>query len=238
MELILSGYGRMGKEIEKIALSKGHTIYAKIDSSKDWNRLQLNNNLKVVVDFSLPDVVVKNIMKSFELKLPVVCGTTGWDQDRDRIKKYCTENKNTLFTASNFSIGMNLFFSVNKELAGLMDKFEAYDVELEEIHHIHKLDKPSGTAISIAQDIISKISRKKSWKLAGQNAEDELKIKVQRIGEVPGTHKIVYRSDFDVISLKHKALSRIGFAQGAVLAAEWIQDKKGYFEMDDLLGLR
>ncbi|MCD4695099.1 MAG: 4-hydroxy-tetrahydrodipicolinate reductase [Bacteroidales bacterium] len=238
MNIILSGYGRMGKEIESIAVQRGHTILSKIDSSKDWENLKVVEKHPVVIDFSMPEVAIQNILNCFNRNLPMVCGTTGWDSKKERIKELCNKKEQTLFAASNFSIGMNLFFSVNKRLARLMDNFENYGVNLEETHHIHKLDKPSGTAIKIAEDILEAINRKKEWTLEPAKSESNLSIKAIRRGEVPGEHIVRYISEADKIEIKHEAINRKGFAIGAVMAAEWVVDKKGYFEMDDMLGIK
>jgi len=238
MNIILSGYGRMGKEIESIAVQRGHTILSKIDSSKDWENLKVVEKHPVVIDFSMPEVAIQNILNCFNRNLSMVCGTTGWDSEKERIKELCNKKEQTLFAASNFSIGMNLFFSVNKRLARLMDNFENYGVNLEETHHIHKLDKPSGTAIKIAEDILEAINRKKEWTLEPAKSESNLSIKAIRRGEVPGEHIVRYISEADKIEIKHEAINRKGFAIGAVMAAEWVVDKKGYFEMDDMLGIK
>lgn len=238
MNISISGYGKMGKEIEKVALTKGHTIAAIIDSVNDWNKFEPEiRKSNVVIDFSQPDVVIKNIHKCFAMKIPVVIGTTGWEVEKQVIKEYCLSNKLSLFTASNFSIGVNILYEINKALAQLLNNHPDYNIELEEIHHIHKKDQPSGTAIELANQIINLVERKKQWTLDESNNNDNLIINSIRDGEIPGTHIIKYTSDIDELEIKHTAKSREGFARGAVSAAEWLIGRSGYFEMKDLLGL-
>jgi 4-hydroxy-tetrahydrodipicolinate reductase len=236
MKIALLGYGKMGKEIEKTALERKHEIVLKIDidNVQDLNTGKLKN-IDVAIDFSLPDCAFPNIMKCFEAGTPIVCGTTGWLEKFNEVVNYCKQNKKTLFYASNYSIGVNIFFRVNKYLAEMMNRFPGYEVEMQEIHHIHKLDAPSGTAITLAQGIIEKIDRKGKWELNNQGSPESLKINAIREGEVPGTHIIEYDSAVDIIEIKHSAKSRKGFALGAVLAAEFIIGKTGYFNMDNLM---
>ena len=228
----------MGKEIEKAALDRGHSITLIIDIHNQ-NELTPENLQKadVAIDFSTPASAVENILTCFNAGIPIVCGTTGWNKEIDRITSICLENNQSLFYSSNFSIGVNIVFAVNEYLATLMKKFNQYDVGIEETHHTQKLDAPSGTAISIAEQIISKIDRKKKWTLEDHRNSDEILIHAVREGDVKGIHEIVYDSDVDYITLKHFAKSRIGFALGAVLAAEFVREKKGVFTMSDLLGL-
>lgn len=235
MNIALFGYGKMGKEIEAIALKRNHTVVLKID--KD-NRSAITaadlGAADVAIEFSTPDTVLENIYTCLDAQLPVVVGTTGWNTELEKIKKQVIEKNGGLFYASNFSLGVNLFFKINTYLAELMNKYEDYDVSMEEIHHIHKLDKPSGTAISIADQIIGKIERKKKWSIEDKSS-DALFIKDIREGEVPGTHIVKYHSPVDDIEIMHKAHNRKGFALGAVIAAEFLQKKKGIFTMQDII---
>ncbi len=235
MNIALLGYGKMGKEIEAIALQRGHTIVLKV-AETNANTFT-NDDLKkadVAIEFSTPHSVISNIKKCFNTQVPVVVGTTGWYDSFTEIEKEYSQTNGTLFHSTNFSLGVNLFFKLNSYLADLMHKYSAYDVEMEEIHHIHKLDKPSGTAITLAQQILEKIHTKKQWSITEQNKET-LFIKDVREGEVPGTHIIKYKSEVDDIEIMHKAHNRKGFALGAVIAAEYIKDKKGIFTMKDLI---
>ncbi|MCF8298775.1 MAG: 4-hydroxy-tetrahydrodipicolinate reductase [Saprospiraceae bacterium] len=238
MKISLLGYGRMGKEIEKIALQHNHEIVAKIDSEKDWeNYFSEFKKSDVAIEFSIPATVVGNINKCFDNNIPIVVGTTAWHEHFEEIKSKCqTENK-TMFFASNFSIGVNIFFEINKKLSTLMSNRKDYSVEIEEIHHTQKLDAPSGTAITLANDIIKNLEQKTKWVKENAVQNDELPIKSKRIGEIPGTHIITYDSPTDTIEIKHTAKSRKGFALGAMLAAEFIKGKSGFFEMKDLLGI-
>lgn len=235
MNIALLGYGKMGKEIEAIALQRHHAIVLKVDAD-NANSFSLHDLKKadVAIEFSTPHTVIQNIKTCFQAQIPIVVGTTGWYDTFADIEKECLAQKATLFYATNFSLGVNLFFKLNRYLAELMNKYEDYDVELEEIHHIHKLDKPSGTAISIAHQIIEKIDRKTQWSLSEKH-HGNLWIKDVREGEVPGTHIVKYTSEIDDIEIMHKAHNRRGFALGAVMAAEFIFNKKGIFTMDDLI---
>jgi len=235
MKLALIGYGKMGKEIEKIAEKRGHEIVLVID--QDNADLVSANDLKkadVAIEFTTPVTVLDNIQKCFDADLPIVVGTTGWYDHFEKIKKNCVSNKKSLFYASNFSLGVNLFFKVNKYLAELMNKYPEYDVCMEEIHHIHKLDKPGGTAITLAEQVISNIDRKNKWSIDDKNA-DTLFIDDKREGEVPGTHIIKYKSAIDDIEIMHKAHNRQGFALGSVVAAEFLKGKKGIYTMSDII---
>lgn len=235
MNIALLGYGKMGKEIEAIALQRGHSIVLKVDetnaSTFTAEELKAAN---VAIEFSTPHTVIGNIKKCFESQVPIVVGTTGWYDEFEMIQELCLQEESALFHATNFSLGVNLFFKVNTYLAELMNKYDSYDVEMEEIHHIHKLDKPSGTAISLANQVLEKIDRKKNWSITEHNPET-LFIKDVREGEVPGTHIIKYKSPVDDIEIMHKAHNRKGFALGAVIAAEHINGKKGIFTMNDLI---
>ena len=226
----------MGREIEKIALERNHKISAVVDAKVDWkSHLEKIKNSDVIIDFSQPDVVVDNIKRSFELGVPVVVGTTGWDDELENLKIQCLESECTLFVASNFSIGVNLFFEINKKLALLMNGHPEYIAGISETHHVHKKDAPSGTAIRLAEQVIDNIQALNNWTDKPDPKSDQLVVHSERIGEVPGTHIISYKSEMDEIEIKHTAKSRQGFAFGAVLAAEWVKSKKGFFEMKDML---
>lgn len=238
MNIALIGYGKMGKEIEQIAISRGHKIVLTVDAHNA--KTFTNDELKkadVAIEFSTPDAALSNIYKCFEAGVPVVVGTTGWLNKLEEVKKACTDKKQTLFYTSNYSIGVNLFFKLNQQLAKLMNSHKEYDVKMEEIHHIHKLDAPSGTAISLANQVIENIDTKDKWVNNVTNNINELSIISKRLDEVPGTHTVTYGSDIDEISITHIAYNRKGFAMGAVVAAEWVKDKKGIFGMDDLMKL-
>jgi 4-hydroxy-tetrahydrodipicolinate reductase len=238
LKIALIGYGKMGKMIEQVALQKGHTIACIIDldsTEADWKKLA---KADVAIEFTQPNVAVQNIYKCFEYNVPVAVGTTGWYKQIDDVVAVCVDKKQTLFTATNFSIGVNLFFHLSKQLAKTMEYLPEYDITIEETHHTQKLDAPSGTAITAAEGIIENISRKNNWVLNEKQLieENEIPITSYRINDVPGTHVVSYKSDIDDIEIKHTAHSRAGFAQGAVIAAEWVASKKGYFTMSDILG--
>lgn len=236
MKIALIGYGKMGKEIENIALKRNHKISFKIDNEKNWKLSKEKlKNTDVAIDFSTPQSVISNIKKCFNANIPVVVGTTGWYEYLEEIKRLCNKTKQTLFFSSNFSIGMNIFFELNKKLASVMSNYNDYDVTIEEIHHIQKLDAPSGTAIILANEIIRNINTKEKWVNNKAQSENELEISSIRENKVTGTHKVKYDSDVDSIEIIHTAKSRKGFALGAVLAAEFINRKKGFFEMKDML---
>jgi len=232
MKIALLGYGRMGRAIEKIAKNRGHEIVAKIDKDQILGTLEHAN---VAINFSVPNAAVNNIFSALSLKIPVVCGTTGWLEDLKKVTDFTTKNDTAFLYASNFSIGVNLFFKLNEQLAKMMNTQSEYQVNIEEIHHIHKLDAPSGTAITLAEGIIEN-SKSSNWSLSTDNS-DEIQINAIRKGEIPGTHTVTYESSIDAISIKHKAHNREGFALGAVVAAEWIVGKKGIFKMSDVLNL-
>lgn len=236
MKIALLGYGKMGKEIEKIALERKHEIILKI-GVENLADLTVENLSKadVAIEFSTPESAVENIKKCFTAKVPVVIGTTGWLNKLEEIKNQCKESNQAMLWASNFSVGVNLFFELNKQLALLMRKHNEYEVEMEEIHHTHKLDAPSGTAITLAEDIINIIDSKNKWVKEVSTAPSELAIKSQRIENVPGTHIVKYSSEIDDIHITHTAHNRKGFALGAVIASEWIIEKSGVFSMSDVL---
>lgn len=233
MKIALLGYGKMGKTIEQIAQNRGHEIVGIKDSlQNDFNMLA---NADVAIDFSIPSAAVENISNCFEHNIPVISGTTGWLAYYDDMVKLCQETNGTFLYGSNFSLGVNIFFEVNKHLSKLMAQHSQYHVAIEEIHHTQKLDAPSGTAITLAEQIIEETSLT-HWELDSASLE-AVPIKALRIEKVPGTHTVSYTSDIDTIEIKHTAHSREGFALGAVIAAEWIVGKKGIFTMKDVLGL-
>ncbi|MFC7358260.1 4-hydroxy-tetrahydrodipicolinate reductase [Jejudonia soesokkakensis] len=232
MKLALLGFGKMGKTIEKLALSKGHTIVYKSMSSASEGIL---TEADVAIEFSNPESAVSNITKCFDQDIPVVCGTTGWLSDYDEVIKLCKRRNGSFIYASNFSVGVNLFFKLNSELAKLMQPWETYEVAIEEIHHTEKKDAPSGTAITIAEGIVP-FQNKTGWTLE-EASEEAIKIIPKRIDDVKGTHTVSYTSAIDTIKITHEAHSRDGFAKGAILAAEWLQQKKGVFTMKDVLGI-
>lgn len=232
MKIALLGYGKMGKAIEKIALSRGHEIVLRKSSNSSFDGLE---RADVAIDFSIPAAAVSNITACLQTHVPVVCGTTGWLSDYDKMVALCKAEDGAFIYGSNFSLGVNLFFELNAYLARLMSQFDQYTVRMEEIHHTQKLDAPSGTAITLANDIILNSDYTK-WTLG--NAKDkEIPIDAKRIENVPGTHTVCYDSAIDSIEIKHTAHSREGFALGAVLAAEWLADKKGVYTMKDVLAL-
>lgn len=238
MNIALIGYGKMGMTIERIALERKHKIVLIIDEN---NASDLNTkNLKqadVAIDFSIPSSAYPNILACFEADIPVVCGTTGWLEKKNEVIEKANTEKKAFFYASNYSVGVNVFFQLNKYLASLMKKVQGYEVSMEEVHHIHKLDAPSGTALTLAEDIIGQIEHKEQWVLNAPSSHKTLGIKAIREGEVPGTHVVSYHSDVDYIQIQHVASSREGFALGAVMAAEYIIGKTGYHTMDNLLRL-
>lgn len=235
MKIALLGYGKMGKEIEAIALQRHHSIVLKVDDTNSASITKTDlQQADVAIEFSTPHTVISNIKKCLDAQLPIVVGTTGWYDFFNNIETECQQKNGTLFHSTNYSLGVNIFMKMNSYLAELMNKYASYDVSMEEIHHIHKLDKPSGTAITLANQLLDKIERKKNWSITDTNPET-LFIKDVREGEVPGTHIIKYSSAVDDIEIMHKAHNRQGFALGAVIAAEYIYGKKGIFTMNDLM---
>lgn len=238
MKIALIGYGKMGKEIEKIAISRGHEIGLKIDVDNQQDLTAENlKKCDVAIEFTIPSTAVRNYNVCFGAGIPVVSGTTGWLEKKDEVHAKCKETDGTFFYGSNFSVGVNLFFELNKKLSQLMAPRTEYDVEMTEVHHTQKLDAPSGTAISLAEDILENLPRKANWVNDQKPAENELNIKSERRGEVPGIHTIKYESGVDSIEITHDAKSRKGFAQGAVLAAEFCLNNKGILNMKDLLNI-
>jgi len=237
LNIALIGYGKMGKEIELKAIERGHKIGLIIDhnNANDINPEKLKN-IDVCIEFTNSKNVVANIEKCFENNIPIVSGTTGWLNDFDKVLKICAEKNASFFYASNFSIGVNIFFDINKRLASLFETYPMYAPEMVEIHHIQKLDAPSGTAITLANDIIASNSRYKKY-TAAEPESDEIHVQSIRESNVPGTHTVTWNSDIDKIAITHEAKSRRGFALGAVMAASWIHGRKGVFTMKDMLNL-
>lgn len=237
MKIALLGYGKMGREVEKIAIENNHSIGLIIDNEKDW--IDKGENLKhcdVAIEFSIPAIAIVNIRRCFGAGIPIVVGTTGWYDQFQPISELCIKSNNTLFYASNFSIGVNIFFDINRKLAALLENYPMYTPEMTEIHHTQKLDAPSGTAITLAKTIISANSRYINYTDSVPEA-NEIPIKSLREGNVPGTHTVKWSSDIDQLTLTHEAKSRRGFAVGAVMAASWVSDRKGVFTMKDLLNM-
>ncbi|MDB4443166.1 4-hydroxy-tetrahydrodipicolinate reductase [bacterium] len=236
MKIAIIGYGKMGKTIEQLAIEKGHEIVLKVDikNAFTWTNEQLKK-ADIAIEFTRPESAIGNIIRCFECGVPVISGTTGWVEKMDKIKDTCKILDGGFFYASNFSIGVNLFFKLNKILAKMMETYSDYDVSLEEIHHTQKLDAPSGTAITLAEGLLEKISRKSKWINEAIRKESDLPIFSKRIENIPGTHSIHYDSEIDSIEIKHTAHSRLGFAKGALMAAEWMNNRKGVYSMDDLL---
>lgn len=232
MKIALLGYGKMGKVIEKIALERGHTIVLKKSSTDSFEGLE---NADLAIDFSVPNSAVNHIIECLNKNIPVICGTTGWLEDYDKMEVLCKERNGSFIYGSNFSLGVNVFFELNRQLAKMMQNLKQYNVTMEEVHHTQKLDTPSGTAISLANGIIQN-SDKTNW--SSKKEENSIYIDAKRIENVPGTHSVFYDSEVDQIEIKHTAHSREGFALGSVIAAEWLLGKKGVFTMKDVLGLQ
>lgn len=246
MKIALLGYGKMGQIIERLAADRGHEIVLKIsiDNKEDLTESNLRK-ADVAIDFSTPDAALDNIYACFAANLPVVVGTTGWYGQLQEVKNDCLTSNNTLLYGSNFSIGVNIFFQMNKVLAKLMNNFPAYDVQVEEIHHTQKLDSPSGTAMTIAEGIIDNLDSKTEWlnELVGTPFDkvlekEQLLIESHRIENVPGTHTVIYSSEVDEIEFKHTAHSRAGFALGAVVAAEWLENRQGFYNITDIFNFK
>lgn len=233
MNIILVGYGKMGKTIERIARGRGHEITGRIDidNQADLDTMQGD----VAIEFSHPSAAFNNVKRCLERGVPVVCGTTGWLDHKPAIEKLCSERGGAFFYASNYSLGVNVFFRLNKILAGIMNNFPDYDVAMEEIHHTEKKDAPSGTAITLAEGVLQHFTRKKSWVNSPANDAGSLYIESKRIGQTPGTHTVKYTSATDDIEIRHTAHTREGFALGALLVAEWLKGRQGVLGMDDFL---
>lgn len=233
MKIILLGYGKMGKIIEQVALDRGHQIAARIDIDNQHEFEAAQGD--VAIEFSHPEAAVDNIKKCLMRNLPIVCGTTGWLNRKSEIETLCQQMNGTFFYASNYSLGVNLFFKLNEHLAKMLNSFPEYDISMDEIHHAEKKDAPSGTAITLAEGILRNLTRKKAWVNKKTGRPGDLFIGSFRIDQVPGTHVVKYESTIDDIEIKHTAHSREGFGRGAVMVAEWIRDKKGVLNMDDYL---
>ncbi|HKL38939.1 MAG TPA: 4-hydroxy-tetrahydrodipicolinate reductase [Bacteroidales bacterium] len=238
LRIALIGYGRMGHEIEAVARERGHQVVLIIDRENqgDLTPEQLKK-ADVAIEFTLPDAAYNNIMSCLQADVPVVSGTTGWLDRFQEVVDYCREHKQAFFHASNFSIGVNLFFRINQQMARIMNQFTDYDVEIEETHHVHKVDAPSGTAVKLADILVHEIDRKKGWKKEKAESAREIPVRSIREDEIPGIHRAMYHSSFDDIEIKHSAKSREGFALGAVLAAEFVQGRQGIYSMEDLLNM-
>ncbi len=236
MKIGLWGYGKMGRQIEEIALGKGHEICWKVTiETVDTLTLEKIREADVIIEFTGPHSAPENIQKALEAGVPVVTGSTGWYDRLPEITDFCHRRNGSLFYASNFSIGVNLFFRLNQQLAGWMEKYPEYRLSMEEIHHTQKLDAPSGTALTLAQKVMKAHGGYTGWKPAGEESPNEIPIAAIRTDNVPGTHTLVWQGPDDKIELTHEAFSRVGFASGAVHAAEWLAGKKGVFSMEDML---
>jgi 4-hydroxy-tetrahydrodipicolinate reductase len=238
MKIALIGYGKMGHAIEEIAVKKGHEIVLKItiDNIEDFTIANLQK-ADVAIEFTGPESAVENLQKCFDAGVPVVCGSTGWLSHWSAIETSCRQKNGALLYASNFSIGVNLFFELNTYLSKLMKDYDEYDVKMLEIHHTQKKDAPSGTAITLAEQVMQHLQHKKQWVNYATANKEELEIVSERLDPAPGTHKIKYTSAIDDIEIVHTAHNRVGFAGGAVKAAEFLSGKKGIFNMKDVLGL-
>lgn len=234
MKIALLGYGKMGQIIEKTAVERGHEIVLRKRSNDNFDSL---SQADVAIDFSIPTAAVANIKTALDFGIPILSGTTGWLDQYEAVCQYCQDKQGAFLYGSNFSVGVNVFFELNEYLAKIMNQLQAYNVSIEEIHHTQKLDAPSGTAITLAQDIINNTAYSQ-WELNPKNSSTNLPINAKRIDQVPGTHTVTYDSSIDTIEIKHTAHNRNGFALGAVIAAEWIFHKKGVFSMKDVLNLK
>lgn len=241
MKIALFGYGKMGKEIEKMAIERGHSISLIVD---EHNRLEITKenleNSDVIIDFTVPEAVKENVFLAFKSKIPIVVGTTGWIHQIEEINEASKKYNGALIHASNFSLGVNMFFEINERLAQLMNSQEQYEISVEETHHIEKKDAPSGTSISIAEAIIKFVKRKNSWKeyekgISVRSQQSEIPVFYSREKDVVGKHAVTYKSAIDQIEIKHEAFNRKGFALGAIIASEWIIGKKGIFSIKDLM---
>jgi 4-hydroxy-tetrahydrodipicolinate reductase len=233
MKIALFGYGKMGKVIDKIAKNRGHKIIYRIDENR------INYDLKkvdVAIDFSTPKAAFSNINMALENSIPIISGTTGWLDNYNKAVKLCNEKNGAFLYASNFSLGVNIFFEINRQLAKIMNNHPEYLIKMKEIHHIEKIDAPSGTAITLAESIIKETDYQK-WSLNKDFKENEISIEAQRLSDKTGTHEVIYKSDIDEIKIKHAAVNREGFGLGAVVAAEWLVGKKGVFSMKDVLNI-
>ena len=233
MKIALFGYGKMGKIVEKIAKNRGHEIIFKIDKNSSQYDL---NNVDIAIDFSTPKSALSNISKALENCIPIISGTTGWTEQYNKAVKLCNKKNGAFLYASNFSLGVNIFFEINRNLAKIMNNYTEYKIKMNEIHHIEKIDAPSGTAITLAESIIEETNYQK-WSFGNDFKEDEISIESQRLLDNTGTHEVIYKSEIDEIKIKHVASNRDGFGLGAVIAAEWLIGKKGVFSMKDVLNI-
>ncbi len=237
MKIAIIGYGRMGKMIEEAAVEKGHTIGLIIDVNNQADLTAQNiADHDVAIEFTTPSSAWHNISVCFDADTPVVSGTTGWHDRMPEIKERCLRENKTLLYSSNFSIGVNILFHINRQLARLINPFDQYKPRIEEIHHTKKLDAPSGTAISLAQGVVGEINRLQKWKLAETADNQTLPVKAIRADDITGIHEVIYESDIDILSIRHSAKNRKGFALGTIMAAEFIMNKRGFFTMEDVLG--
>ncbi len=236
MKVAIIGYGKMGREIEKILIDRGHTLVAIIDvNNREDIASEAFASADVAIEFTTPHTAYQNLVDSINAGVAVVSGTTGWLEHFEDIKALCAEREGAFFYASNYSLGVNLMFRLNRQLAAMINKVDGYKVEIEEVHHIHKLDAPSGTAITLAEGVIDELDSKSGWVNDTEPKAEELEIKSKRIGETPGIHTVTYESAEDCLELKHTIKSRSALAMGAVVAAEFLSGKKGVYSMDDLL---
>lgn len=234
MNIMLIGYGKMGKTIERLAVQRKHSIVARVDIGDDFASA-LATRPDVAIEFTGPDAAYNNIYRCLENNIPVLSGSTGWLNRKPEIEEFCKQQGGSFFYASNYSLGVNIFFKLNEYLARILNNHPEYNISMDEIHHTEKKDAPSGTAISIAEGIIKNLEHKISWVKGEANHDKEIGIRSFRIDQVPGTHVVRFFSEIDDIELKHTAHSRDGFALGAVLVAEWLKDRKGVFSMNDFL---
>lgn len=235
MKIAIIGYGKMGKVIEAIAQERGHEVCARLTSADAGFGTEALNGADAAIEFTRPEFAIENIHTCFKAGVPVIVGTTGWYEEFEAVSSACSAEKGGLFYATNFSLGVNIFWKMNQVLGNIMNNYPDYEVEMEEIHHTQKLDAPSGTAITTAEKIIETLDRKTSWKLDESQVESDLKVIAKRLPDVPGTHQVFYSSEIDTISIKHEAHNRKGFALGSVLAAEFMNKKQGVYTMNDLL---
>ncbi len=226
----------MGKIIEEIAILRGHKIIKVLDSDKDWQNLGSPVE-GTLIDFSYPETAFENITRAFDMGLPVVCGTTGWHTKINEIRETCLSKQHSIVVASNFSIGVNVLFAINKQLASIMNNFPEYRPEITEKHHIHKKDKPSGTALALAGDLLNRVDRFSKWSFEADESKKEIRINSIREGEVTGEHSVLYASAYDKININHEASDRKAFGLGAVVAAEWLEGKTGFYTMQDVLAI-
>jgi 4-hydroxy-tetrahydrodipicolinate reductase len=238
LKIIISGYGRMGREVDGMASAMGHEVLFRLNAADDWQRAGKElKDAEVVIDFSWPESAVENIRRAFDLHIPMVTGTTGWYDRLPEVKQWCVKEGQALFVSANFSIGISMMLHLSEKMAKMLDRFPGYSLSIEEVHHIHKLDSPSGTAIRIAESVLAHSERKKSWSKEPSAEPSVLHITSRREGEITGIHILRAESDTDRLELFHEAKNRKGLAAGALMAAEWVRGQKGFFGMKDLLEL-